>query len=179
MPYTPNLQPVFHWDTRFEVYAFRSNISTMHQNFGQCVIASPAPKKCVQKLHKLQETTLSIFLLLERWSAQQSNNVTSRNQHGRPIENWIFIFRKCWDWWHLMWPFINSWWPPERKELISHTNCDPLNKFQRIIITVIFTLVTIALETWYFHTLFHQPNVFHLFLVTLLAVLYLWHWPRF
>ena len=35
----------------------------------------------------------------------------------QPWEMWIFISRKRWDSWHLMWPFENYWWHPERKEI--------------------------------------------------------------
>ena len=50
--------------TRFELYTFTSDTITMHQNFVQCVSASQALKKCVQKSRKLQEMALAMFWLL-------------------------------------------------------------------------------------------------------------------
>ena len=43
---------------RFELYAFRFNITTTHQNFVQCITAIRALKKYVQKLRKSQKTAL-------------------------------------------------------------------------------------------------------------------------
>ena len=41
------------------------------------------------------------LIAIQWWSAKQLDHLTCHNQHGRP---WIFIFRECWDSWHLIWP---------------------------------------------------------------------------
>ena len=117
--------------TRFELYTFRSNITVRYQNFGRCVTTSWALKRLVQNLREPQETAPSMFWFHDWSSVVKCKTVGSPlkscKQHGRPWEIWIFIFRKCWDSWHLMWPFEISWWSLWRMEIICHANSDPIN----------------------------------------------------
>ena len=91
---------------RFVQYAFRSNIITMHQNFGWYISVKWALKKYVQKLCKSQETALPLFCLLDWSSAMKCKTVGS---HDKP-QLAQYTLR------NLMWLFESSWLPPGRME---------------------------------------------------------------
>ena len=112
--------------TRFKLYMLRANITTMHQNFGQRITASPASNKVyMYKSHinrRNEETALLMFRLLEVDCSSVVKFKTVRShgklhQHGGPWGIWIFVSRKCWGSWHFKQPFENSWRPPGRKEI--------------------------------------------------------------
>ena len=85
--------------TRFELYAFRSNISTTHENFGQCIAASRALKKVVQKLHKWQEmaphmTNVSAVWLTFSREGQNSWIIEQASTSMVGLRNLDFYFQK-------------------------------------------------------------------------------------
>ena len=104
---------------RFELYAFKSSITTTHQKLGRCSTMSQAWKKYVQKSHKSQEMTLLMFWFLDWSSAVKCKTVGSCD---KPQPAWralrtllSFVFKKWWDSQHLMWPSENSWWQKGKK----------------------------------------------------------------
>ena len=58
--------------TRFEPYAFRSNITRMHQNFGRCITASCSLKNvCAKNCRKQLCWCFGCLVDPHRWSAKQ------------------------------------------------------------------------------------------------------------
>ena len=120
------------------------DLSLMHLISLQCMITLYSVSQWVQHGKNMCKDCINhrkqlcqffgCFITLQWWSSEQSDHVTSCNQHGGPWEIWIFVFRKCWYSWHLMWLW-KSLWPPGRKETNFPCSLWP-PKFQRIIITV-------------------------------------------
>ena len=100
--------------TTLELCAFRSNIITAHQNSGQCITASRASRKNMQKLRKSQEILL-MFWLLDCSSVVKCRTVRSCDKPQpawRAVRNLKFCPQKCRDSQHLMRLLENSWCPP-------------------------------------------------------------------
>ena len=96
-----------------------SDIISMHQKFGQCLMMSKASKKYVQELFISEEMALSMFWLLECSSEMKCKTVES---HNKPWPTWcVCVF---WDSWHLMRPFEHFWWPFAERKQTFHTNSD-------------------------------------------------------
>ena len=104
-----------------ELYAFRSDITTMHKSFGQRITASRALKKYGQKSRKFQEMALSMFSLLDWSSTVKCKTVRITWQAATSMAGfekfWFLSSGSVRDSRHLMWPFENSWWLPGRKEI--------------------------------------------------------------
>ena len=109
MPNAPKLGPVHPWEAK-DLSCAHSNLTDLYAS--QWVVHRKSMCKSHIYCGKWLSWCFGYLIDLQRWSAKESDQVTCCNQHGRPWEIWIFFFRKCWDSWHLMWSFENSWWPP-------------------------------------------------------------------
>ena len=131
MSYAPNLWPVHHWDAQdlscahFDLTSLQ-RITTLVSAWQQAEHWKSLCKCCVSCGKQLC-WWFGCLIAPQHWSAKQSDLGTSLKQQGRHSEILIFVFRKCWDSWHFMWPFETTCWPPERKEIKFphyHLNCD-------------------------------------------------------
>ena len=98
--------------TRLELDAF--NVISTHQSSGQCITASRASRKNMQKLRKSQEILL-MFWLLDCSSVVKCRTVRSCDKPQpawRAVRNLKFCPQKCRDSQHLMRLLENSWCPP-------------------------------------------------------------------
>ena len=114
--------------TGFELYAFRSDIITTRQNFAQCITASRASKKYVQKSLKLLEMALSMIWLLDHSSAVKCKTVGLGGKPQpawRAFENLDFHLQKVLRFMAFdvtLWKLLMT---PREKEKNVHANSDP------------------------------------------------------
>ena len=97
--------------TVFELCAFRSNTTTVHQNFGWCLTVGWASKKYVRKSCKSEEMALSMFQLLDLqwWSKKESDHATSL----RNVDFHLQKLLRCMAFDVSLWKFLVT---PGRKE---------------------------------------------------------------
>ena len=123
MPYAPNLWLVHHWDAQYFSCAHLDLIPL------QCIKTLVGASQWVEHQKSMCESHVNRRKWLYRCSSCLifSGEVKKSQIMQQAWEMWIFIFRNCWDAWHLMWAFENSWWPLAERKHISHVNCGPLN----------------------------------------------------
>ena len=120
MPYAPNFWPVCHWDAQDLSSTHLDPVLVRHmKTLVSASQWSEYKKKSMRKNHvdcrKQLYRCIGCLIALHRWSAKQITWQATTSVAG--LEKfWIFVFRKCWDTLHLMWPYKNSGWPPRRKE---------------------------------------------------------------